>query len=233
MAESGTLALVGAGEFLESMRAVDAELLRRAGARRVAILPTASAPDGPGVPERWAAMGVAHFTALGAVARAVMAVDRSSCQAPDLAAQAQEADLVYFSGGKPAYLVETLRDSLVWAAVLSVLARGGLVAGCSAGAMALGGWVPDRPTLRRPSFWRPGLGLVPQTVILPHFDEIPPLITAGLAAVAPRGATLIGIAGSTALVGRDAVWTVLGERGVRVRAQGRDESLRSGAAVRL
>ncbi len=233
MAESGTLALVGAGEFLESMRAVDAELLRRAGGRRVAVLPTASSPDGPGVPERWAAMGVAHFTALGAQAVAVMALERDGCQAPELAAQVQAADLVYFSGGKPAYLVATLRGTLVWDAVLSVLAQGGLVAGCSAGAMALGGWVPDRPTLRRLSLWKPGLGLVPQCVILPHSDEIPGFITGGLAAVAPRGVTLVGVDGDTALVGSGAAWQVLGEKGVRVRAWGRDECHRAGAALRL
>jgi len=94
MPEQGTLALVGAGEFLEIMRDVDAGLLERAGGRRVAILPTASAPDGTGVSERWAAMGLAHFTALGAQPEAVMALDREACHALEHVEAVSRADLV-------------------------------------------------------------------------------------------------------------------------------------------
>ena len=47
----GPVALVGAGEFLPAMAAVDAELLAASGRSRprVAILPTASWPDGEAV----------------------------------------------------------------------------------------------------------------------------------------------------------------------------------------
>ena len=64
----GPVALVGAGEFLPAMAAFDAEMLASTGRARprVAILPTASMPDGRDVFERWAAMGVAHFAELGA-----------------------------------------------------------------------------------------------------------------------------------------------------------------------
>lgn len=72
---TGTLALVGAGEFLEAMNPVDRALLERAGGQRVVVLPTASAPDGPGVPGRWASMGVEHFNRLGAQTEAIMALD--------------------------------------------------------------------------------------------------------------------------------------------------------------
>jgi cyanophycinase len=65
---SGPIALVGAGEFLPAMAEFDAELLASTGRARprVAILPTASYPDGEEVFQRWAAMGVAHFSGLGA-----------------------------------------------------------------------------------------------------------------------------------------------------------------------
>ncbi|TMD47052.1 MAG: hypothetical protein E6I90_05365, partial [Chloroflexi bacterium] len=63
----GTLALVGAGEFLPPIAPVDAMLLERVdGTPHVVVLPTASAPDGPGVPERWAKLGIDHFSQLGA-----------------------------------------------------------------------------------------------------------------------------------------------------------------------
>jgi hypothetical protein len=91
----GTLALVGAGEFLAEMRPVDAALLERAGGDRVVILPTASAPDGGDVPGRWAEMGVAHFRALGAQAAAVMALDRDDCHAdPNVESVRRQIDVL-------------------------------------------------------------------------------------------------------------------------------------------
>jgi len=192
------------------MRGIDADLLRRSGGRRVVILPTASAPDGAEVPERWATMGVEHFNALGAQAEAVMAVDRDGCEASTNVEAVRRADLVYFSGGKPDYLLETLRDTTLWKAVLGVLDRGGVLAGCSAGAMILGGWVPGRSSMPRLSFWQPAFGLVPGTVILPHFDEIPFLLTGLLRVLRPRGSRLIGIDAGTALIGRGTEWEVQG-----------------------
>jgi len=223
----GTLALVGAGEFLSAMQAVDAELLRRAGGRRVAIVPTASAPDGAGVPERWAALGCEHFAALGAQPEAVMALDAAACGAPAYVEVVSRADLIYFSGGKPDYLLQTLHGSPLWEAVLDVLTRGGVVAGCSAGAMILGGWIPARPRLRS-GLWRPGFGLVPHTVVLPHFDEIPRWVTRPLVWLRPRRSILVGIDGSTALVGRRGAWQVFGKGRVVVEGGGRRTTARQG-----
>jgi hypothetical protein len=65
---AGTLALVGSGEFLDSMRAIDGQLLERVGGAtqaRMLIIPTASAPDGPQVFARWLDLGRAHFSELG------------------------------------------------------------------------------------------------------------------------------------------------------------------------
>src|SRR5260370_8731026 len=65
----GTIALVGAGEYLPTMNPVDQYLLEQLhDTPRVVVLPTASAPDGVGVPERWNNLGVEHFTRLGAPA---------------------------------------------------------------------------------------------------------------------------------------------------------------------
>ena len=53
----GTVALIGAGEYLPPIATVDKALLERVGdTPRVVVLPTAAAPDGPGIPERWAQM---------------------------------------------------------------------------------------------------------------------------------------------------------------------------------
>jgi len=229
----GILALVGAGEFLESMQAVDAELLRHAGGSKVAILPTASAPDGPGVPERWAAMGAAHFRCLGADPTPVMALDRQGCQTAENVEAVRRADLVYFSGGKPGYLLHTLRSTPLWEAVLAVLARGGVLAGCSAGAMILGGWIPGRLNLRQLPFWERAFGLVPQAVVLPHFDEFPSWVGGGLAAIRPRRAYVIGVDGGTALIGNAGGWRALGAGRVTVRTRRGVVSYTAGKDVQM
>ena len=69
---------------------------------RVVILPTASYPDGEDVFQRWAAMGVAHFAALGAEVEPVLVRDRADADDPRRAQAVGEADLIYLSGGKPA-----------------------------------------------------------------------------------------------------------------------------------
>ena len=76
----GPVALVGAGEFLAPMVEFDRGLLEAIGRPRprVAILPTASAPDGESTFRTWAEMGVEHFTSLGAEVEPVLVrnVDR-------------------------------------------------------------------------------------------------------------------------------------------------------------
>lgn len=230
-ASQGTLALVGAGEFLPSMQTVDRELLLRSGGDRVVILPTASAPDGSVVFERWASMGVKHFKDLGARAVAVRAMSREDCLLSEIAAQIEAADLIYFSGGKPDYLYRALEGTLAWHAALRVLERGGIVAGCSAGAMILGAFIPTfrlRQLPGRTALWGAAFGLVPDSVIIPHFNEMPRAMLRAWIAVRPSGTRALGIDSGTALVGRPGDWRILGTGGVTVLESRRETILLAG-----
>ena len=217
---AGTLALVGAGEFLETMSDIDRALLDRAGGKAVAIVPTASAPDGRAVFDRWLRMGVDHFNGLGATATAVPAFDRSGCDDEANAASVQHANLVYFSGGKPDFLFDTLNGTRLWAAVEQVLDRGGVAAGCSAGAMIMGGHVPDFntrfgvPSVTR---WRAAFGFIPNAVIVPHYNEFPELMVNLMFGRRPAGSFLIGVDAHTALIGLNGTWQVGGTGRVSVR----------------
>jgi cyanophycinase len=232
----GTLALVGAGEFLESMSGVDRQLLDRAGGSNVAILPTASAPDGAGVPERWIKMGVDHFTRLGAQADGVLALDRAACDDPANADRIRAANLIYFSGGKPDYLRRTLDGTTLWSAVREVFDRGGVIAGCSAGAMILGGYVPEFsmkvgvPWINR---WHASFALVPEAIVVPHYDEFPEVMVSLMFGRRPQGSYLIGVDGHTALVGLDHAWQVLGTGRVTVRRGRSKRRYAAGQAVSL
>ena len=102
----GPVALVGSGEFLPAMADFDAGLLASTGRSRprVAILPTASWPDGTEVFHRWATQGSAHFSGLGAEVEPVLVRDRVDADDAVHAQAIGEADLIYLSGGKPDYL---------------------------------------------------------------------------------------------------------------------------------
>ncbi|MGQ0601494.1 MAG: Type 1 glutamine amidotransferase-like domain-containing protein, partial [Anaerolineales bacterium] len=166
---TGTLALVGSGEYLERMDPVDRLLLSRvSGEPRVVCLPTAAAQDGADVFADWARRGVAHFTRLGVFAEAVLVADRKDADHETFAEKIRAANFVYLSGGKPDYLHNTLKGSAAFIAITEVIERGGVVAGCSAGAMIWGEIIPNFPTLLP---LKKVFNRLPNTVIVPHYDE--------------------------------------------------------------
>jgi cyanophycinase len=232
----GPIALVGSGEFTPALEPVDRMLLAAIGRKRprVAILPTASAPDGPEVFARWGRMGRDHFQELGCevevvpVAHAAEAHDVSHVQAIG------EADLVYLSGGNPDHLFEVLHDSPLATALREAWARGAVIAGCSAGAMVLAehrlrsmgaSWMPVR--------WGDGLGLVPGVAVAPHYDRFPETLLVPLVLTSPRETRVLGIDEETALVGKGDSWEVHGPGRVTVwRGRHRDR-YREGDVIRL
>jgi len=219
------------------MAEFDAGLLAATGRvrPRVVILPTASFPDGEDVFQRWAAMGVSHFGDLGAEVEPVLVRDRSEADDAAAAQAIGEADLVYLSGGKPAHLMRVLDGSGVGQAIVAAHHRGAVLAGCSAGAMVLAGHTFDfrlglLPWLLR---WRDGLGFIPGTSVMPHYDAWPEPVCALIAFQAPRGSVVVGIDEATAAVGRDGVWQVHGRSRVTVWRGRRRDRYRAGDVFRL
>ena len=104
--------LLGSGEFLPWSEPVDRRLVAEAdGDGRVLILPTASAPEGKDVFERWGSLGLAHFSRLDIPAEVLDLRTREDADDPRLVARLDDASAVYFSGGNPAYLSATLAES--------------------------------------------------------------------------------------------------------------------------
>jgi cyanophycinase len=207
------IALVGSGEYLPPMEPVDRILLQRlAAAPRVVCLPTAAGTEGPERIDYWARLGVEHFTRLNVPVRSLPVVDRASANDPALTAAIAEANFVYLSGGRPDYLYRTLAGSLAWKAIRSVLANGGLLAGCSAGAMVMAEVVFGMPPWRRAS----GFGLLPGAMVIPHYNEIPRGISTLLHLWSGRGTTTVGIEANTALFEHNGRMEVLGNGGVTV-----------------
>ena len=231
---NGLIALLGSGEYLSVMDGVDLYLLdslnlegRKA---RVVCLPTAAGREGDGSIGRWSRMGVEHFTRLGAQPSALRIIDRESANDPKFEAELEAADLIYFSGGDPGYLFQTLNGSRAWAAAQRAWSRGAIYAGCSAGAMILG---RNMPNLRMAGLnTLSGFGVVPACYIFPHYDAMPVVfkpIILNLRRSLKNGEYILGIDENTALVGRlGGSWMVKGEGEVHVIRERSVESFRAG-----
>ncbi len=219
----GPLALVGSGEYLPVMADVEAMLINGRAPRYVQ-LPTAAAPEGERSLRRWLDLGAAQAGRLGVEQVPVVVRDRAEADDGDFAARIEGAGLIYLSGGSPAYLSQTLRDTKVWAAIVQAWRSGAALAGCSAGAMALTGWVPEIRALHRAP--DPGLALLPHLRVLPHFDKmrgwVPDLLSSAVLQ-SPPGVTVLGIDEETALVdmtGAGRTWFVHGRQQVWVLGDG-------------
>jgi cyanophycinase len=203
------IALVGSGEYLPGMETVDRFLLDALGQNpQVACLPTAAGTEGPDRIAYWSDLGVDHFRSLGASASAVSVITRQDSESTVLAAQVREANFVYLSGGRPDYLLATLKGSRVWQSILEVLGRGGVLAGCSAGAMILGEKIPGFPRGQN------AFNLLKGAVVIPHFDEVPGWMSSLIKIWIGRRRRMVGVPGYTALVVEGKTCRVVGKSSV-------------------
>jgi cyanophycinase len=190
----------------------------------VIIIPAAAARENPALA---AENGVRYFQRLGGEAEAAMIIDAETARQPALAARVRNADLIYFCGGDPVYLLETMRDSPTWKAAHEVFQNGRALAGSSAGAMILGGrmWAPGKG-------WQEGLGLVPSIAVIPHHAHLASRWNAAhLRASLREGVILLGIDEATALVGPP--WQVLGPGQVTVYRGRKPDIFEDGQEVPL
>jgi cyanophycinase len=234
---NGIINLVGSGEYLPVMKDVDCYLLESLSLNgrkpRVACLPTAAGREGDSSVNRWLTMGKHHFQELGAEVEAIPIIDRDSADDARWEPLLENADLIYFSGGDPGYLYQTMKGSRAWTAAQRAWERGAIYAGCSAGAMIL--------SKRMPSFrlagTQAGFGVVPATFIIPHFDAIPGIwkpIVFGLQRQLKKGERMIGIDENTALIGKlDGEWIVKGKSKVHVFARDGKSSYSNGQSLKL
>ncbi len=224
--------LLGSGEFQPWSEPVDRRLVAEAdGDGRVLILPTASAPEGKDVFERWGSLGLAHFSRLDIPAEVLDLQAREDTNDPRLLARLDGASAVYFSGGNPAYLSATLAETDFLDALLKQLDRGMAYAGCSAGVACLNEITFDSDTTEMGEVWKPGLDLVPRSLFAPHWDIVDTWIPGArdfIIGSVPDGYTFVGMDEDTAMVGDGATWEVLGKSGIHVRTKGTWSTYRDG-----
>ena len=236
---NGLIALVGAGEYLPVMNEIDRHLLASVDtngrAPRVVCLPTAAGQEGEASVDRWQRMGLEHFQALDAEVTPAHIIDRESADDPQWEAALENADLIYFSGGNPMYLYETMQGSRAWTAAQKAWERGAVYAGCSAGAMILAQRVPNFRAVGLTSM--DAFKVVPAAFVIPHFDRMRGLWSAYLFGVRrqlKREQFILGVDENTALVGKlDSNWQVMGQGKAHIITRDSQNDYSAGEEVSL
>jgi cyanophycinase-like exopeptidase len=231
----GPLALHGGGEFLAGDEPFLRALLDLAAG-------VAAQRDGPGAtiriellttavarhrPEAAFAVGSAAFqrvaaTGAGAGAaptapieidvRHARVIDATSAADPEITERLANADLVYLPGGDPDAVVGILAGTAAWHAVEQARSRGAVVAGASAGAMALGEltWTRDG--------YVAGFGWAGRLVVVPHAsaDRMAPMRRAVDALPGGPELSILGLPERAGVIGGPGAWTVVGAAGASV-----------------
>jgi cyanophycinase-like exopeptidase len=217
-------ALLGAGEFEPWHEDVDRWLLEQAhGDGSVLISPAAAAPEGDTMFDSWANKGLAHYERLGIPARVLPLKTRADADRADVIGMADEASVIFFSGGNPWYLASILAGSSLWERLRERLLDGLAYAGCSAGVACLTEMTYDSDTQDFETVFKPGLGYVRNALFAPHWDIVDTWIPGArgyITAAAPAGGVLVGLDEDTAMIGDGTAWTVHGRQAIHVFRSG-------------
>ena len=224
---SGTLALVGGGEFEAACAGFDAALLAGSGGTEVVILPTAAAFEHA---DRVAERAAKYFAGLGATVRSLMVLHRPEAQEKANVHAVREARFVYLADGSPLHLRSVLKDSALYDALVAAYQGGAVVAASGAGATLLCDPMVDP----RGGAYTVGLGLLSDLAVFPYHGTAADHLRERSIDLLPPAALLAGIDEHTALVrAADGGWTVGGKGSVTVYGDGEPARFQSGERVPL
>lgn len=214
---NGTLALIGGQAWGEGCD-FDRELLERSGGKEVIVLPTAAAYEKPA---HRVEMARAWFAGLGAEARELAVLTRTHALDEANAGVVRDARFVYISGGSPLHLRSVLKETPLWAALVTAWNDGAVIAGASAGAMVL----TDPMVDPRGGAFTLGLGLVSQVALITHFDKWSPEKVHRTIRLAGAGLPVAGVPDRTALIRDAGGWHSAGVGEVTVFVDGVESGL--------
>jgi cyanophycinase len=200
------LALVGSGEYLPSMQDFEKTISRPGRYVQVAL---AAGKEGQSRLQFWKNMGQDQAARLGMEQDFLSIFDRTAAE--NFNESLDDAGLIYFSGGNPLYLMQSLENTNLLRAVLKAVESGVALAGCSAGAMMMGAEIVGGKFFFGS---KQGLGLV-NLKIIPHFDRYGKYFLMGL-----RDKTnVLGIDEETAIFNIDGQWKVWGRGSVHLNSE--------------
>lgn len=225
----GLLGLVGGDEFNPGNDEQDRIFSAAVGSGPAFVVPTAAARQDP-------ARSVTHatlwFKQFDIQLEELPVLKRGDAASASLAERARTGGFFYLVGGDPGLVPKVLQGSAVWRAMFDAWLGGAVLAGSSAGAMALCSHtlvVAKWPmhTTRRPV---DGLGVVAKTAVLPHYNTFGQRWIESAQAAAPD-LTLLGVDERSAAIWKDGTWRAAGPGAVTVIRGSRLETFVSGEKI--
>jgi cyanophycinase len=199
---TGTLALIGGGEFAATME-IDRELLERAPGADVLVLPTADAFEHP---ERSVERARAWFESLGATARGLDVLRRPDASDDVNVSAVRQSGFTYLVGDSPMHLRSVVKATPLWDALVAALRDGAVVAAAGPAAMAL----CDPMTDPRGGAFTLGLGMARPMAVVPasetwSHDRLHRTLSLGL------GFPVVSLPTATAVLRTPGGWEALGD----------------------
>ena len=246
MGRIGALALVGSGEYLPVMQDLESALINsgisNGKPNRFLQIPTAAGEESSERLKFWESRGADQVRRIGTVQEFLPIFKREDAFNDKYISLVKDAALIYFSGGDPGYLANSLYETPLWDEIKKNWLAGASLAGCSAGAMALSSDVPNFFRMKEEGI--PGLNVIPHLRPIPHYNKFfgwIPDSAAKIVMKAPDGTVIIGIDEDTALVtGLDEdtsltenCWRVYGEGSVHILSGAPTARFKVGELVNL
>ncbi len=223
MEAAGTKAAAGGGPHAA----------QNAGPGRAYVLATAAARYGPAAT---IATATRWFAKLGLEVEELPVLTRTHANSEEIAERAAAGSFFYLGGGDPGHVAAALGGSAVWAVIRRRWEEGAVLAGSSAGAMALGEWtlIRDRFPGHVKRNYRPALAAVPRVAVCPHFETFGhKWVESALERAPVDGVVVVGIDERSAAVWDGERWTARGPGAVTVIHAGERRVSRSGEPANL
>jgi len=246
MGRIGALALVGSGEYLPVMQGLESALINSGisnGKPNIFLqIPTAAGEESAARLKFWESRGADQARRIGTFQEFLPIFRREDAFNEKYISLVKSAALIYFSGGDPGYLANSLYETPLWDEIKKNWLAGASLAGCSAGAMAFSSDVPNFFRMKEEGI--PGLNVIPHLRPIPHYNKFfgwIPDSAAKIVMKAPDGTVIIGIDEDTALVtGLDEdtsltenIWRVYGEGSVHILSGAPTARFKVGELVNL
>ena len=155
------ISITGSGEYLDSIRTVDSELLNKLKDPYVLTFPTAAGQESSSRIDYWSDLAKEHFLKLGVRHKDFQALDSEALNSTEVLQEVEKANFIYFSGGNPNYLYSQIVNTSFHELIQTIHNENGILAGCSAGGMIMG----------EKMIKGTGLGLIENSLIIPHYGE--------------------------------------------------------------
>ena len=158
-----TIGIFGGNEFHENCLEIDRSIcnLYPINEVKVLILPTAAANENPELATR---NGINHFNKIGIKVSGLNLVTKKQSNDKCFLNPINESNIIYLTGGNPRYLNSILQNSKAIGEIKKALSLGSTLIGSSAGAMVMGKYMLLDKLVE-------GLNLIPNTIIIPHFEN--------------------------------------------------------------